>query len=161
MNSKGASEFITAALLIMFGVAVLTLTVTVVKPALDRAQDSSIANEAMNNLRLIDNSIKEVAAEEKGAKRTLNIKSSNGLYQVDTRIDYLNFTYDMNQILNFGGSRDNINVTIERNTLKLFVVYNKIDLIGSAHIPKGAKQITIKHEGTNTTNSKPIVNITS
>lgn len=160
MKNKGVSAFIAASLLIMFGIAVLSLTLAVVRPALERAQDSTIANEAMSNLQLIDNAVKEVAAEEKGAKRTLNIKSSDGLYQVDSRLDYINFTYDMQRDLNLAGARGVVNITIERNVLKLFVSYSKVDLVGNAHIPKGAKQITIKHDGTNITNSKPLINIT-
>ncbi len=161
MMSKGVSAFIASALIILFGITTITLVLTIVQPALERAQDSAIANEALNNLRLIDNSVKEIASEEKGAKRTLNIKSSDGIYEVDSRLDYINFTYDMRQKLNFGTTqRDRINITEERNTLKLFVVYTKIDLIGNAHIPKGAKQITITHEGINATNSKALINIT-
>ena len=158
---KGVSAFIASSLLIMFGIAVLALTLTVVKPALDRAQDSATVNEAISNLMLIDNTVKEIASEERGAKRTLNIKSNDGLYQVDSLIDYINFTLAVKQDLNLGGARDVVNITTERNVLKLFVVYTNIDLMGNAHIPKGAKQITIKHEGTNTTNSKPMINITS
>ncbi len=161
MNDKGVSPFIASALLIMFGIAALSLSLTVVKPALERAQDSAVANEAMNNLRLIDNTVKEVASEEKGAKRTLNIRSTDGLYEVDARLDYVNFTHDMQQNLNFGAARDVVNITLESNKLKLFVSYTNVDIIGNAHIPKGVKQITIKHEGTNTTNSKPMINISN
>ncbi len=160
MMKKGINPFLATTLLILFAISALSLTLTIVKPALERAQDSAIVNEAMNNLKLIDSIVKEVASEEKGSKRTLNIKSSDGLFEVDSNLEYINYTYDMRQDLNLGGSRDEINITTERNVIKLFVNYDKVDLIGNAHIPKGSKQITIKHEGTNTANNKPMINIT-
>src|SRR3989338_2277898 len=117
MRDKGISAFLAASLLIMFGMVALTLTITIVQPALERAQDSAIVNEALSNMRLMDNTVKEIAAEEKGAKRTLNIKSSDGLYEVDSRLDYINFTYDMRQDLNMGGQRSGVNITTEANKI--------------------------------------------
>lgn len=56
---------------------------------------------------------------------------------------------------------DDIKVSREQKEQKLVIPYSKIDLNGTLRIPKGEHQVLIKHMGTNTTLSKPIIEVTS
>lgn len=152
MRSKALSSYIASVLLILMGLTGIYLGLTVLTPALDKAKDSGIINEALQNLKLIDDNIREVASEGRNSKRTFNIKVTEGTYKVDSRINYINFTYVMKTNLNVGGQRGNINITRYRNDLNMFISYTKLQIQGSDHFTKGENSVVILHNGTNTTN---------
>jgi len=141
----------------MLSIVVISLILTALNPAIERAKDSAIVNEGFQNLDLIDNTIREVVSEGEDSKRTINIKVSDGTYKVDSVNDQMNFTYKLKAELNIGGQRGRVNITVNASTVNLFVKYNNVDIQGSGHFTKGDNSIVILHNGTNTTVNKPII----
>jgi hypothetical protein len=157
MRNKAISPFIASALLILIGITGIYLGLTVLTPAIDKAKDSAVINEALQNLKLIDEYIKEVTSEGIDSKRTFSLKVTEGTYKVDSTINYINFTYNMKTNLDVSGQRDNINITRSGNDLNLFVSYTKLQIQGSDHLTKGENSVVILYKGTNTTNNYPII----
>jgi hypothetical protein len=156
MRNKAISPFISAALLILIGITAIFFALSVLNPAVDKSKDSAVINEALQNLQLIDNNIREVASESENSKRTISLKVTDGTYKVDQNINYLNFTYNMKSDLSLAGQRDNINITRSGDDLNLFIRYTNLQLQGSDHFTKGDNSIIILHNGTNT-NNYPII----
>jgi hypothetical protein len=161
MRNKALSTFVSFALTILIGVTAVTLSLTVLNPALNKARDSAIIDEAFNNLDILDNNIKEVASESQESRRKVNIKVTEGTYRVDSLKDFLNFTYNMKENLEISGQRGNINITISGNDITLFIKYTNLDLQGSVHFTKGDNSIVILNNGTNATTNYPIIYVGS
>jgi len=159
MRIKALSEFVSAALIIMLSLIAISLILTTLTPVIDKSKDSAIIDEGIQNLELIDNTIREVVSEGEDSKRTINIKATDGTYRVDSTNDQMNFTYKLKSELNIGGQRGNVNITVNASTVNLFIKYTNIDIQGSDHFTKGSNSIIILHNGTNTTINKPIIYI--
>lgn len=71
----------------------MALTLTVGMPAINKAKEASVINEALQNMRVIDNTIREVASEGTGSLRTPQIKVSGGDYKVNQKGSSVDFTY--------------------------------------------------------------------
>jgi len=154
---KGLSPYISTAVIIMIGIVAISLVLTVVTPALNKAKDSAIINEAFQNLNLIDDTIREVASEGEYAKRTVNIKVTDGIYSVDSSNDRVSFTHGLKSDLNLVGQRDRVNITTSGGNVNLFISYSKVDIQGSDRFVKGENSVVILHNGTNPTNNYPII----
>jgi hypothetical protein len=157
MRNKAISPFISAALIILIGITAIFFALTVLNPAVDESKDSAVINEALQNLRLIENNIREVASESENSKRTISLMVTDGTYKVDQNINYINFTYNMKSDLSVSGQRDNINITRSGNDLNIFIHYTNLQLQGSGHFTKGANSVVILHNGTNSTTNYPII----
>ncbi len=154
---KALTPYISTAIIIMLGIVVISLVLTVVSPALNKAQDSVIINEAFQNLNLIDSTIREVVSEGEYAKRTINIKVTEGVYTVDSLGNRMSFNYKLKSDLNVGGQRNKVNITRSMGNLNLFITYNKIDIQGSDRFVKGENSVAILHNGINATTNHPII----
>lgn len=154
---KALSPFISTALIIMMGIAVISIVLAVVMPALDRARDASVADEALANLEMIDDVVKEVISEGEGSKRTINVKVGNGIYEVDPIVDSLNFTYELKTDFALSGRRGNVNVTTSMGKLSMNILYSNVDLTGSDHFSKGDHSVSIVNNGTNSTTDYPMI----
>jgi hypothetical protein len=159
MNRSGLSTFISTALITLISLIGILLAINIVKPVLDRTTDNVIINEGFQNLGLLNDIIHEVASEDEGSKRTINIKISDGELVADTTIDYLNFSYKTKSDLNFTGQRGNINITRMGDKSVLFVAYSNVDLVGMGRFGKGENSVVIENEGINTGINKPMINI--
>lgn len=157
MRNKALNPFISTAFIIALGITAISLVLTVVKPALDKASDSAIINEAFQNLNLIDNTIREVASEGEYSRRTINLKVTDGVYNVDSLDDRVSFTYGLKSDLNIGGLKDRVNITISMGNVNLFISYDKLDIQGSDHFPTGENSVIILHNGMNLTTNYPII----
>ncbi|MCD6226785.1 MAG: hypothetical protein J7J93_03270 [Candidatus Aenigmarchaeota archaeon] len=154
---KALSHFVSFTLVILFVITSVSLVLVVVTPALDKAKDSSTITEAFRNLETIDTAIKEVASEGENAKRTINIKITEGTIKSDPTNDYLNFTYTLKEDTSLSGQRNNINITKSGKELTLFIAYSNIDINGTAHFTKGDNKIIIENQGVS--NNKPVIYI--
>ena len=159
MREKGLSPFISTTLIIMIGLVGITLVLNLVKPSLDKTKDSVIVNEALQNLNLIDDAIREIISEGESSKTTISLSVSDGAYETDPNCDCINFTYDMKIGLDISGYKDGVNITRIGDTLRLFVDYSKIDIQGSDHFSKGSNSLSISHNGINTTTDYPMIYI--
>ena len=159
--SKGLSPFISAALIIMIGFIIISLVLTIINPTLNRARDSATVNEAIQNLQIIDQTIREVVSEGVGSKRTLPLSISNGVYKVDPLTDSMNFTFTTSSAIPLGiyGKKGSINLTQSGKNMNLFIHYKDIDLRGLTHFSKGDNYIVVLYNGTNSTTGKPIIYI--
>jgi hypothetical protein len=157
MRNKAISPFISAALIILIGVTAIYLALTVLNPTVDKSKDSAVINEALQNLQLINDNIREVASESENSKRTISLKVTDGTYKVDQNINYINFTYNMKSDLNVTGQRDKINIARSGNDLNLFIHYTNLQLQGSDHFTKGDNSIIILHNGTNSMTNYPVI----
>jgi hypothetical protein len=71
----------------------MALTLTIGMPAINKAKEASVINEALQNMKVIDNTIREVASEGAGSLRSPQIKVSGGEYRVNQKANSLDFTY--------------------------------------------------------------------
>lgn len=157
MRNKALHPYISTTLVILIGIVALSLSLTVLNPALNKAKDLAIINEAFNNLEIIDSTIREVASETEDSKRTINLKVTEGTYRVDSTNDFINFTYRMKEGLDISGQRDDVNITISAADITLFIKYTNLDLQGSDHFSKGDNSVVIMHNGTNSTTNYPLI----
>ena len=156
--SRGLSQFVSAALLVLVGIVAISLVLSIINPTLNKARDVAIVNEAVRNLQLIDQTIKEVASEGVGSKRTIKLNLKEGIYRIDPNADSVNFTYSPRSSVPLGihGSIGNINVSQSGNQVKISLEYSNVDLKGSVSFSKGSNDLVITY---NETNSKPIIYI--
>lgn len=159
MRNKALSPFISSALLIMLSIVAISLTLTIINPALNKGKDSAVINEALSNLEMLDDNIKEIASEGEGARRTIYLKVTDGMYRVDSTNAFINFTYRTEAItgLSLTGKRGDVNLTSSGRETKLFIEYTNIDFQSSEHFTKGDNSILILHNGTNSTTNHPII----
>jgi hypothetical protein len=159
MREKGLSPFISTTLIILIGLVGITLVLSLVKPSLDKTKDSAVINEALQNLNLVGDTIKEIVSEGESAKTTISLSVSEGRYEIDPVCDCFNFSYTMKAGLDISGYKNGINITRSGDKIYLFLTYSNIDIQGSEHFSKGDNSISIKHNGLNTTNNHPIIYI--
>jgi len=107
---KGLNPFVSMVLVVLFGVAMMTLIISGLKPTFDRARDTTATNEALQNLPLINTAIKEVASESQGSRRTLTLTVTYGTYKIDHSKDWLYFDYDLLSDLDIEGTIGDIKI---------------------------------------------------
>jgi len=90
---KGISPILATMLIILMTTVGVTLALTIVLPAINRAQESSVINEGMENMKIMDNVIREVASEGTGTFRTVQLKVSGGEYKINGKSNNIEFTY--------------------------------------------------------------------
>jgi len=103
-SHKGASNLIAGVLVILISFMALALVVTMGMPALNRAKEAAVINEATQHMRELDSTIREVASEGTGALRSTAMKVSGGTYSVNQKSGSVDFTYDMKYGLIEAGS---------------------------------------------------------
>jgi flagellin-like protein len=128
--TKGISPLISTILVVLMTFTAIGLVMSIGRPAIDRAYDSARLNEALQNLRSIDNAVREVASEGINAFRPVQIKISGGSLYVNEAagtIEYFNtikkglieqasFTKDNNIFIIGGG-----NARAYNNTTNMFL----------------------------------------
>jgi len=159
MGNKALSPFISTTLIIMLAIVAISLVLSLVNPSLDKARDSTIINEAFQNLNLIDDTIKEVVSEGEGARTTILLGVNEGKYEIDSNSECINFTYIMKTGLDISDQKNGINITRAGNTIYLFIIYERVDIQGSDHFTKGENSVVISHEGINPTTNYPMIYI--
>jgi hypothetical protein len=79
---KGIAPLIAFGLVVLISTIGIYLALNTIKPALDRAFESAVMNEADQNMQILDNLIKEVASEGIGSSRSFVLKVSDGNYKI-------------------------------------------------------------------------------
>jgi flagellin-like protein len=90
---KGVSPIISTVMIIAITFAAIGIVMTIAVPAIDRAKEASLLNEAAQNMQVIDNMVREVASEGTGSLRTMQLKSTGGEYRVDEKTNAVYFSY--------------------------------------------------------------------
>lgn len=73
--SKGLSPVFSAVFLVLIFVIAASVVINIGMPAIDEALKAARFNDAFNTMKFIDNAIREVAMEGKGAKRLIKFPS--------------------------------------------------------------------------------------
>jgi len=158
-KSIGISQFVSSVLLILIIVFGLIIASNFGKDIMDKINDNIVINEALQNMKLLNDVIQEVGSEGEMARRTLSVSVTNGKYEFDPYADSINFSYYMKSDLNFTGSIENINISRDNGRIKLYIQYEKIDIVSYEQFGTGNNLVTIINEGINTELNKPIINI--
>lgn len=159
MRNRALSPYISAALVIFIGVMAISLSLGMLRPTLNRARDSAILDEAIRNMELIDSTIRGVASEGEGSRRTIYLRVTEGTYRVDSDANTINFTYRMKEGLDVSGRRGRINIARSGKDLNLFIRYTNLDLLGTPRFARGMNSVIILHNGTNPTTNHPMIYI--
>jgi hypothetical protein len=144
---KGLNEFIVTALLLAISFSGLIISLTVVKPLIEKSQDNFVINEALVNMQRISNVIREISSEGEGSRRNIEIKITDGMYIFDEDTDTLNFTYKLKSDLSFSGYKDGINISTSNRNVNMFIKIENVDFLNGYRLRKGDNSISFKHEG--------------
>lgn len=93
MLNKAISALISSVLIILLTVFASGMVLTIGGPSIQRAQDSGVINEGMQNMHTIDDTIREVASEGSGSFRTIQLKITEGQYFVNNKTNSIEFSY--------------------------------------------------------------------
>ena len=129
---KGVSQLISTVIIFLITTTAIGIALLAGAPVIDRARESSIFNEAVQNMRILDNVIKEIASEGRGSFRTVQLKASGGEYKVDSKTNSIEFTQTIRSgILDSGTFVKEGNVFIAAGTNAKASRYD-LDLDGTA-----------------------------
>jgi len=93
MLNKGVSPLISMVLIILISAVTIGLVFTVIIPAINRAKETAIINEAMQNMKTIDNTIRQIAQGNIGSQTSLQLKNSGGEYRVNQKANSMDYVY--------------------------------------------------------------------
>ena len=91
--SKGISPLVAYVLTVFISIAGIVVVITIGLPAVQRAKESGTFNEALHNLQIIDNAIREVASEGIDSQRTVQLGVTGGEYRVNNDTGTLTFSF--------------------------------------------------------------------
>ena len=133
-GAKGISQIISTVIIFLITTTAIGLALLVGTPVIDRAKESVIFNEAIQNMKILDNAIKEVASEGKGSFRAVQLRVSGGEYKVSEKTNTMEFTHVIKSgILESGTFAKEGNVFIAAGTNAKASKYD-LDLDGTADI---------------------------
>ncbi|MBI4894657.1 MAG: LamG domain-containing protein [Candidatus Aenigmarchaeota archaeon] len=90
---KGASELISFVLVTLIVFVGIGVVLGIGLPVLDEARETGIIGEAGQNMEIIDNLVRQVAAEGTGTLRVAQINVNDGVYRVDS--DSNSFSFEL------------------------------------------------------------------
>ncbi|MBI2545441.1 MAG: LamG domain-containing protein [Candidatus Aenigmarchaeota archaeon] len=120
---KGLSPLISMVLVIAFGIAAMTIVLTIVNPLLDSAKDSALVNEGTQNMLLIDSVMKAVSSEAEGSKRTISIKITDGVLRTDPATDWVYLDYTPKTRYEIDGFSGDVQIISKPQFLSFFNQY--------------------------------------
>lgn len=89
---KGVSELISVAILVLITTVAMAIALLVGTPVINKAKESAVFNEAVQNMKIIDNIIKEVSSEGRGSFRAVQLKITDGEYKINQKTNTIEFT---------------------------------------------------------------------
>lgn len=92
-KEKGVNPFIATVYVIAITFTGITLVLTIGIPTINKARELSLINEAIQNMRVIDNTIRQVASEGIGSLKTIQVKITDGEIKVNSLINSVDFNY--------------------------------------------------------------------
>jgi hypothetical protein len=91
---KGISPLVGLVLTVALSTVAVAITLTVIIPTMDRIRDSNVINEALENLELINDVVRQVASESEGSKRSISVEVTDGFYRIDKDQEIIYFEYE-------------------------------------------------------------------
>jgi uncharacterized protein YoxC len=92
---KAVSAIIATIIIVLITVVGIALVLMVVTPTLNKAKESAVINEAMQNMKVLDNTVRQVASEGSGSLRSVQIRVTDGEYKVQNKTNTIEFTLSM------------------------------------------------------------------
>ncbi len=93
--SKGINPLVSAVFILVISMAGIALVMNIGMPAIDRAQENALYDEARRNMGTLDETLDTVKYGGEGTSRTVSIDVGGGEYIVDNTDDTVKFRYDM------------------------------------------------------------------
>lgn len=90
---RGISPLVGFALVLGITTFLSTLAIVLIKPLIEKHMTINLINEASSNLDLLTFSIREVASEAPGSRRTIYLSASGGYYDFDKNRSSIIFSY--------------------------------------------------------------------
>jgi hypothetical protein len=90
---KGVSPLIAYVMVILIVFFGISLVLLFGMPLIERARESSIVNEGLENLKLLSKNIEEVATEGIGSLRSIPLKVTGGEYKINEKTNSIEFYY--------------------------------------------------------------------
>jgi hypothetical protein len=159
---KGVSNLVSAILITIIVIGAISLVLNMGTPAIDRSKEILLYKEGKNNLKLVDNSIKQVL-EGEGSTRSLSLSITDGNYYVHENNDTIMFVMNSaSQIVGIDVSKteDGVNITGKPGIIYFSIDYDNIDVVGGVIFGKGSHSLKIKNQGYDSVSEKQIINIT-
>lgn len=91
---KGASEIITAVMLLGVTVVSTGVVLEVTGPAIDNIQDDSAIDRSVSFLNYVDQRVREVASEGEGSTRTVQVDLDRGEFEVNGSEDTFGYSLE-------------------------------------------------------------------
>ncbi|MCX6821128.1 MAG: LamG domain-containing protein [Candidatus Aenigmarchaeota archaeon] len=107
-GEKAISPFIEMVFTILFGVTMLAIILGAVSPMFNRAQDTSVVNDAFQTLEVLRTAVNDVASEAQGSTRTVSLSVSSGTYRTNSTYDWLYFELDPSEPTQLSGQKGNV-----------------------------------------------------
>lgn len=95
LDKKGVSQMISTVLIVLITFVGIGLVVMIATPTINRAKESATLNEGMQNMRVLDNAVREVASEGAGSLRSVQISITDGTYRIQNKTNTIEFTLNM------------------------------------------------------------------
>jgi hypothetical protein len=159
---KGISPFISLAITVLLITMATALILNVLNPLFNRVSDSSIVNEARQNLELMNSLIEEVTFESQGSRRTVSLTVTDGEYKIDTTNESIYWDYNLKSDFSIEGVIGNVYASkISPNVIKLSIAYTDIDFNSTIRIARGSHRLIVENMGKNETTDKIIVKVST
>jgi len=91
---KGASEIITAVMLLGVTIVSTGVVLEVTGPAIDNIQDDSAVDRSVSFLNFVDERFREVASEGQGSTRTVQLDLDRGEFEVNSDEDTFGYSLE-------------------------------------------------------------------
>lgn len=167
IKNKGISPFIATVFIILLTFVTISLVLVIALPAINRAKEAALLNEATQNMRMIDNMVREVASEGTGSLRSMQLKVTDGDYGVNKKADSIDFVQtikygivevgtffrDGNLMLISGVSAKASEYDLDGDGNDELVLENEILKLGIQKVGSASNQVAI-----NTINNTKIIN---
>lgn len=137
--SKGVSPIIASVFVILITVTAISIVLSVGGPYMKSLTQSATVGEAESNMVMLDNTVRQTAAEGVGVFKKVRMTSTEGIYRVDPAAETItyNLTLESDYIPEGGVTHGNVNKDVNDGELQLSVQYTEIDLNGSVRIGAG------------------------
>jgi len=143
---KGISPLVGFVLVIAISVSAIAIAMNVGNPAIERSQEILIYNEGINNLKLIDSAINEVMQEGDGSSRKVNLKVTDGIYNVYS--GEISFTMTTNQGIVADGvekEEDGVNIEADNGEILMYIDYS-FSINGDNEYYSGSHEVFVINE---------------
>ncbi len=91
MKTKAVSLLVSFVMIVAISVVAISIVLSIGLPAIERAKDAALINEAKNIMQLIDSSARQVLFEGNGAQRVFPVSSTGGDYFSEKSTDRIIF----------------------------------------------------------------------